>query len=164
MSNHLQRLENPYLKDNRLSDVIAAITALGTYKFYKLDVARWTERITGKQDDGDRWRLVFTEHPEFFRRTSEGDKVSLVWRRQFPRNFDVDAEIEHLPDHEIQGLTESRISRRPLTPNELTELIGVAIKLHDRALEQKKAKGWWLPLATGGLSLVGVVIGALLKT
>jgi hypothetical protein len=154
--------QNPYLNDGRLGDVIAAITVLGTYKFYKLEVARWTARITGSSDDADRWRTVFQEHPEFFRRTSEGDKVSLVWRRQFPRNFDVDAEPEHEPDHEVEGLTESRISRRPLTPSEVAELIGVAIKLHDRALEQEKARAWWLPLAAAGLSLLSVVTGAIL--
>lgn len=154
--------QNPYLSDSRLSDVIAAITVLGTYKFYKLEVSRWTDRITGSCEGADRWRTVFAEHPEFFRSTSEGDKVSLVWRRQFPRNFDVDAEPEHQPDHEIEGLTESRISRRPLTPAEVAELIGVAIKLHDRALEQQKARVWWLPLAAAGLSLLSVITGALL--
>jgi hypothetical protein len=143
-----------------LSDVIAAITTLGTYKFYKLDTAKWANRITGTDRAADKWQQVFSEHPEFFRLTSDQKKVSLVWRRQFPRNFDVDAEPEVLPDHEIDGSTESRISRRPLTPTELTELIGVAIKLHDRALEQEKARSWWTPLAAAGLSLSGVVIGA----
>jgi hypothetical protein len=79
----------------------------------------------------------------------------------FPRNFDVDAEAEQFPDHEIDGLTESRISRRPLTPNEVTELIGVAIRLHDRALEQQKARSWWIPLVAAALSFVGAVLGTL---
>jgi hypothetical protein len=135
---------------------------LGTYKFYKLDVSRWTDRITGSQDDAAHWSVVFREHPEFFRLTSDKQKVSLVWRRQFPRNFNVDAEPEQFPDHEIDGLTESRISRRPLTPTEVTELIGVAIKLHDRALEQHKARSWWIPLGAAGLSFVGALAGAFL--
>lgn len=150
-------MQNPYLSDGRLGDVIAAITTLGTYKFYKLDTARWADRITGTEKGADKWHQVFSEHPEFFRLTSDQKKVSLVWRRQFPRNFDVDAEPEQFPDHEIDGLTESRISRRPLSPTEVTELIGVAIKLHDRALEQQKARSWWMPTV---LSLVGVMIGA----
>lgn len=150
-------MKNPYLSDGRLGDVIAAITTLGTYKFYKLDTARWADRIAGTADGADKWQQVFSEHPEFFRLTSDQKKVSLVWRRQFPRNFDVDAEPEQFPDHEVDGLTESRISRRPLLPNEVTELIGVAIKLHDRALEQQKARTWWIPVV---LSLVGVLVGA----
>lgn len=153
-------MKNPYLSAGRLGDVIAAITTLGTYKFYKLETAKWADRITGSEKSAEKWQCVFSEHPEFFRLTSDQKKVSLVWRRQFPRNFDVDAEPEQFPDHEIEGLTESRISRRPLTPTEVTELIGVAIKLHDRALEQEKARSWWAPLAAAALSLLGVVIGA----
>jgi hypothetical protein len=151
---------NPYLSEGRLGDVIAAITTLGTYKFYKLDTARWADRITGTSETAEKWQTVFREHPEFFRLTSDQTKVSLVWRRQFPRNFDVDEEPEEFPDHEVDGLTESRISRRPLTPSEVTELISVAIRLHDRALEQKKARIWWIPAV---LSLVGVAIGALIS-
>lgn len=152
-------MKNSYLTDGRLGDVIAAITTLGTYKFYKLDTARWADRITGTQECEEKWQQVFSEHPEFFRQTSDRKKVSLVWRRQFPRNFDVDEEPEIFPDHEIDGLTESRISRRPLTPTEVTELIGVAIRLHDRALEQEKARSWWTPLAAAALTLSGVLIG-----
>jgi hypothetical protein len=153
-------MKNPYLSEGRLGDVIAAITTLGTYKFYKLDTAKWADRITGTEESAAQWQRVFSEHPEFFRLTSDQKKVSLVWRRQFPRNFDVDAEPEEFPDHEIDGSTESRISRRPLTTTEVTELIDVAIKLHDRALEQEKARTWWMPLAAAALSLSGVLIGA----
>lgn len=157
-------MTNPYLKDHRLADVIAGITALGTYKFYKLNIDAWANRITGSTANADHWRTLFSEHPEFFRLTSEQQKVSLVWRRQFPRNFDVDADPEISPDHDIAGNQESRISRRPLEPGELTELIGVAIRLHDRALEQHKARGWWIPLAAAGLSFIGALIGALIGT
>ena len=153
-------MKSPYLKPQRLPDVIAAITALGTYKFYKLDVDRWADRITGSADRAGPWRTVFEEHPEFFRYASDRKKVSLVLRRQFPRNYNVDAEPEEFPDHEVDGLTESRISRRPLSPAELTELVGFAIRLHDSSLEQQKATTWWTPLATAVLSLVGVLLGA----
>lgn len=153
-------MTNPYLREGRLGDVIAAITTLGTYKFYKLETSRWADRISGTNRNAGKWHQVFDEHPEFFRLTSDQQKVSLVWRRQFPRNFDVDEEREEFPDHEVDGLTESRISRRPLTPSEVTELIGVAIKLHDRALEQKKARAWWMPLAAAAISLAGVLVGA----
>jgi hypothetical protein len=156
-------MRNPYLKRRRLPDVIAAITALGTYKFYKLDVDRWADRITGSRDDAPYWRAIFEEHPEFFRFASDKRKVSLVWRRQFPRNFNVDAEAEEFPDHEVDGLEESRISRRPLEPKEVTELIGVAIGLHDRALEQQKAGNWWIPLVAALLAFFGALIGSFVK-
>jgi len=153
---------SPYLKPRRLGDVIAGITALGTYKFYKLDVERWADRITGAASDGPYWRGVFEEHPEFFRFASDRRKVSLVWRRQFPRNFNVDEEPEEFADHEVDGLEESRTSRRPLSPSEVTELIGVAIQLHDRALEQQKAGNWWIPLVAAVLAFLGALLGALL--
>jgi hypothetical protein len=157
-------LANPYLKPQRLADVIAAITTLGTYKFYKLDVDKWADRIGGASAKPDHWRTVFAEHPEFFRFASNQQKVSLVWRRQFPRNFDVDAEPEILADHDIDPTDDSRTSRRPLEPSEITELIGVAIRLHDRALEQKKASGWWVQLLTAFMALIGAVLGAWIGT
>lgn len=156
-------MKSPYLKPRRLADVIAGITALGTYKFYKLDVDRWADRITGSSTEAAYWRAVFEEHPEFFRFASDKRKVSLVWRRQFPRNFNVDAEPEELPDHEVDGLEESRVSRRPLNPTEVTELISVAIRLHDRALEQQKAGNWWIPLAAAVLSFIGALVGSALR-
>lgn len=156
-------MKNPYLKYKRLADVIAAITVLGTYKFYKLDVAKWGDRIGGAHTPVASWQKLFEEHPEFFRLTFDKKRVSLVWRRQFPRNFLVDAEPEIEPDDEIDGTTEDRVSRRPLDATELTELIGVAIKLHDRALEQQKARSWWIPLVAAGLAFIGALAGAWLR-
>ena len=153
-------MRNPYLKEGRLGDVIAAITTLGAYKFYKLDISRWADRICGNSEAEPHWRALFREHPEFFRFASASKKVSLVWRRQFPRNFYVDAEPEDSPDHEVDGLTESRISRRPLSPEEVAGLIDVAIKLHDRAVEQQRLSVWWIPLFAAGLSFMGALLGS----
>ena len=155
-------MKNPYLKVQRLADVLAAITVLGTYKFYKLDVARWADRISGSSDNAEHWRLVFSEHPEFFRFASDSEKLSLVWRRQLPKNFNVETRTEVDVDLDNGGIDDGRISRRPLSPKEITELLGIAINLHDRALEQEKAKSWWIPLAAAVLSFVGAIIGAYL--
>jgi hypothetical protein len=77
--------KNPYLKPGRLSEVIAAITALGAYRYYKLTFAGSAERITDRPDEAERWGKIFREHPEFFRVSQEGSLVSLVWRRQHPK-------------------------------------------------------------------------------
>ncbi|TGP49178.1 N-carbamoyl-L-amino acid amidohydrolase [bacterium M00.F.Ca.ET.230.01.1.1] len=154
--------DNPYLKSSRLPDVIAAITALGTYKFYKLDAAGWAERISGRQKPAKHWVTVFDEHPEFFRRATETEKFSLVWRRQFPRNYNVDSEDEVSPDHQLAGNAYDRISRRPLEPPELTALINVAVNLHQAALGRDTSKRWWIPLAAAGLGFVGAIIGGLI--
>lgn len=154
--------QNPYLKPSRLPDVIAAITALGTYKFYKLDAAAWADRISGRQKTAVHWITVFTEHPEFFRRAVENEKFSLVLRRQFPRNFDVDAEAEVSPDHQLAGAAYDRFSRRPLAPSEITALINVAVNLHQAALGQDTLRRWWIPLASAGLSFIGAMFGVLI--
>ena len=153
---------NPYLKDGRLADVIAGITALGTYKFYKLDFKAWATRISGPSKSAGYWQTLFEEHPEFFRVNSGEDKASLVWRRQYPKNYHVDEIKEAPPDGHSSGASADRISRKPLEPGEITALVQVAINLHDRALEQSKAKWWWLPLASGLLSFAGASVGALL--
>jgi len=115
--------------------------------------------FSGPTKDAEHWERVFREHPEFFRVNSQENKASLVWRRQFPRNYDVDSIQENIPDDAIDGTTESRTSRKPLEASEITALIGVAINLHDRAIEQQKAQKWWIPLATALLAFAGGSLG-----
>ncbi|MGA8807148.1 MAG: N-carbamoyl-L-amino acid amidohydrolase [Thermoanaerobaculia bacterium] len=158
--------ESPYLSDaTRLGDVIAAIQAMATYKFYKLDFNKWADRITGDVTTADHWKRVFEEHPEFFRLDSPKDRASLVWRRQHPKRFDVDSEkVISIADY--QGLSESardRISRVPLGSAEISTLVKAAINLHSRALDQSKEKRWWIPLLAGFIGFVGAVLGAYLK-
>ena len=43
--------------------VIAAIQAIGLYKFYKLDSAGWAERLAADPSQADHWKKVFEEHP-----------------------------------------------------------------------------------------------------
>lgn len=144
--------------------MIAAITAMGAYKFYKLDFDGWANRISGPEKDGSHWKAVFSDHPEFFRFNEYRTKASLVWRRTFPRNFDVDAEEEVLPDHQITGESYDRISRKPLSANEIQALVNVAVSLHERAIEQNKASRWWLPILTAILALFGSIIGAVIAS
>jgi len=155
---------SPYLKENRLSDVIAAITTLGTYKFYKLDFKGWSDRICGREERAGHWKAVFQEHPEFFRVDQGGGKASLVWRRQLPKNFHVDQKEDiPLPEGEKRHADVERLSRRPLDPSEITALINIATNLHDRALEQRKASRWWIPIFTGLLALAGAALGGWLS-
>ena len=88
---------SPYLADGRLADVIAALQATATYKFYKLDFARWADRIVGEKAKANHWRKVFEEHPEFFRLDSDRRRASLVWRRQHQKRYDVDREEDFDP-------------------------------------------------------------------
>lgn len=156
---------NPYLiEPGRLSDVIAAIQALSTYKFYKLDVKGWSKRISGTEENSEHWKKVFNQHPEFFRLTEDGEKVSLVWRRNKHRRFSVDLNME-LSLKELEALPnldrKNRISRVPLTYSEVETLITVAKALHSKAIDDKKDKRWWIiPLLTVLGGLLGAYIGA----
>lgn len=155
--------KSPYLKEQRLADIIAAIQVMGTYKFYKLDFSGWSKRITGLESNADYWKNVFEEHPEFFRLNNEQQKVSLVWRRSYQRNFHVDkekiltrAEVNDLPSAEKN----TRVSRAPLTNSDTATLISTAVDLHSRAIESEKEKRWLLPSL---VTVLAVCLGAILK-
>lgn len=154
--------ESPYLKDSsRLGDVIAAIQAMAVYKFYKLSFEEWADRISADKSQAEKWRKIFLDHPEFFRLDGERKKASLVWRRQFPRRYDVDAErtltlteYESLPPEKS-----ARVSRVPLEPSDIKALVDTAVNLHSRALEFQKDKRWWIALASAVGGLLGSLLG-----
>lgn len=157
-----------YLNNSsRLGDVIAAIQAMGTYKFYKLDFEGWADRISADRQRADHWKAVFEQHPEFFRLDGDRKRASLVWRRQYPRRFHVDedrtltvAELASLDPH----VKAARISRLPLTASDINTLIKTAIDMHSRAMDAKKESRWWIPLAAAIGSLVGALGAAMIKT
>lgn len=157
---------SPYLADTRrLADVIAAIQVMGTYKFYWQDFAGWAERISGDAGQAAYWRRIFENHPEFFRLDGDRLGAALVWRRQYPKRFHVDEE-RRLTVEECLSLGEAemeRVSREPLSANDIRALIDTAVGLHSRALDQQKERRWWLPLATAVAALLGAVLGAWLK-
>lgn len=141
--------KSPYLSSsNRLADVIAALQATATYKFYQLSVQGdrgWAWRIAGDPSKAEEFQKVFREHPEFFRIDDKG-KGSLVLRRQHQKLFDVDRGVE-IPRNDYASLTrdeKQRVSRTPLEPAEVATLINTAIELHARAIEQERAKRWWI--------------------
>ena len=99
-------MNSPYIKnENRLADVIAAIQVMSTYKFYKLDFATWADRIVGDRSKSKHWEKVFSDHPEFFRLDQTRTKASLVWRRNYPKNYNVDR-FETIPKDEYLKLSD----------------------------------------------------------
>jgi hypothetical protein len=157
--------KSPYLSDpNRLADVISAIQVMSTYKFYKLPFDGWADRISADSSRAGYWQRIFEQHPEFFRLDGQRQKASLVWRRQYPKRFQVDEE-RVLTKEEFERLDESakeRVSRVRLTPADIKTLVDTAINLHARALEEQKERRWWLPLASAIGGLIGGVVGALI--
>jgi len=157
--------KSPYLSDpNRLADVIAAIQVMSIYKFYKLPFSEWADRINADFARGSYWQNIFEQHPEFFRLDGQRERASLVWRRQYPKRFQVDEE-RVLTKEEYDSLDDQakeRVSRVRLTPADIKTLVDTAINLHARALEEQKERRWWLPLASVVGGLIGGVLGALI--
>jgi hypothetical protein len=146
--------------------VIAAIQAMSTYKFYKLDFAGWADRISGNTSTAEYWKKIFEEHGEFFRLDSKRQKASLVWRRQYPKRFHVDLERK-ITNEEYEALNNeeklNRVSREPLRSEDIKALVETAINLHTKAIETRRERRWWIPLISAAAGLVGALIGAWLK-
>jgi hypothetical protein len=123
----------------------------------------WADRITANKNQALYWKNVFEQHAEFFRLDGAREKASLVWHRQYPKRFHVDLE-KRLSVEEFQALSEDqkgRVSRDPLTPDDIKALVDTAISLHSRALESEHARRWWIPLASSAIGgLLGAILGA----
>ena len=157
--------KSPYLSDaNRLADVIAAIQVMSIYKFYKLPFSGWADRINADSARGSYWQNIFEQHPEFFRLDGQRERASLVWRRQYPKRFQVDEErvLTKEEYNLLDDQAKERVSRVRLTPADIKTLVDTAINLHARALEEQKERRWWLPLASVIGGLIGGVLGALI--
>ena len=157
-----KRGKSPYLTGHRLADVLAAIQCLGTYKQYKRDFASWSDRICGDKAKADHWKAVFEQHPEFFRIDSTKTKVSLVWRRQYPKRYDVKlGRVLTTEEYAALSSDETRpLSRVALGSDDIQALLRTAIDLHARALEHERERRWWLPMATAGAALIGSLAGS----
>ena len=138
---------NPYLKDYRLQDVIAALQIMGSYHRYKMSVEDWTKKIENKPlsvAESESWRDVFKAHPEFFRENEE-HLFSLMWRKGMP----------HTADSK---------TREPLSGDQIMALMDTALQFHAKAKEEQREKRWWLPLVAAAMGFAGAVIGAYLKS
>ena len=164
--------KSPYLSNAyRLTDVIAAIQILGSFREASLPWEKWTEKLD-KPLSAESWKIVFAEHPEFFRISEPDDDgnewVSLRWRHAYDKNFDTENEKE-LSDSKVkalklelnnEGLFEKRMIRKRLNSTEIETLINTAIELHERSIAYATEKRWMLPLVFG---LCGIILGAILQ-
>ena len=173
-------MKSPYVEQpSRLADIIAAIQVMGTYKYYKLDIGKWGKRIrdigesdgeaeSSNQDEAgsrqaqineNKWIAVFDEHPEFFRLGDKKNKASLVWRRSYPKLFDTD-DLKEIEPAKYKGLTKEqkkKISRKPLTIEQIDLLIRTAIDLHARAIAHRQERRWWITALVGGGAIAALL-------
>ncbi len=154
---------NPYLLGTpRLADVIAGIQFLGGYKFYKISLTYWEDRIKFPPKSAKSWEELFRQHPEFFRVSEEERNVCLMLRRARTKNFNVDT-LETISKDERRVLSseqKKRITRQPLNTNDITALISTAVELHSRSIEHQQESRWYLPLIPSIVGLTGVILGA----
>lgn len=141
----------PYLgSPGRLADLLAAIQVLGTYEFAARDVDKWARRLGRKPRSADTWSEVFLDHPEFFTLDDE-NKMALVWRRSFRRDYDTATrtrlsgdELEALKRAEKRDAAPARVSRKPLESEQIELLCNLAVNLHEREIQHRQEKRWWL--------------------
>jgi len=106
------------------------------------------------QSEGDRYKIAVFDGADFELFDINypfcpdcGDGRVLPTGMLLGVNMDADGNSEWSNDQLLVKICsacgEIEVAER-ITPSELTELLGVAIKLHDRALEQDKASNWWI--------------------
>ena len=153
---------SPYLKHNRLADVVAAIQFMSLNVRSSQSCEKWADGISGDKTRAAHWRTVFQDHPEFFRPSPDyPDHYALIWRRASPRLF-YRPEGRMLTQAEYGALADpdkSNVSRARVPEDEVKTLIDIAIELHAKAREQQVDWRWWVPTAA---SFVGALIAVAL--
>lgn len=165
----MKKGRSPYLEnDRRLSDVIAAIQAMGSYPWFARKLEDWKKKL-GEPQSADSWGTIFKEHPEFFRLSDEG-WGSLRWRYAYDKTYDARAG-KLLTDEEKERLSPQQrdaLTRKPLDAAQIETLLKTAIELHSRAIAHKQETRWWvtvlLALLAAIFGLLGAVVSAVLKS
>ena len=160
--------ESPYLRHpERLADVVAALQFMGPYKFDNNTPSEWEKGIGGPPKSAKSWSDVFKEHPEFFRISKEKlfeEKITLVWRRARERLYDT-LNGNKMTQVDLKDWSEEqkkdRLSREPLSTEQTTAMIEIAIKMQTSAIARREELRWWVPVVVG---VLGIFVGALLKS
>jgi hypothetical protein len=161
-------MKSPYLKDNRLPDIVGALQVMGIYPWGGRKGEDWAKSL-GKPLSATEWPSLFAQHPEFFRITSSG-WVSLRWRHAYFRTFDPQLGRELTPV-ELSALAPPQkddLTFRPLTSDQVEALMKTAIEFHTHAITHEQERRWLSPLLFSLLGAVlafaGAIIGAYLKS
>ena len=152
--------QSPYLAHpSRLADLVAAIQALGSYRYAAREESKWKELLKEPKSAGS-WTEIFREHPEFFRASSnDAGMHQLVLRRaQSAMHHAQSGTPISVQDFlALDAATRTNYSRSPLSNEQIISLIEIAIKLQNQAVARQQELRWWIPVV---VSLVSAVVGA----
>jgi hypothetical protein len=154
---------SPYLKPNRLADIIAAIQFMAMHERSTLLPENWAHGISGDEDKAAHWDVVFRDHPEFFRPSPNNPGFyALIWRQALPRLY-YRSESRMITPAEYAAMTQQQrglVSRPPVPEQQVKTLIDIAIGLHEKARQQHADWRWWVPIVASFVgSLVAVLLG-----
>jgi hypothetical protein len=153
---------SPYLKPNRLADVIAAIQFMAMNERSSQSCKQWAEAISGDELKEPYWRVIFQDHTELFRKSPDDpDHYALIWRRALPRRY-FRPEGKMLSQVEFDALpaNQKKLASRPPVPEaQIKTLVDIAITLHSRQTDQHRDWRWWVPIV---ISFIGSLVGAFL--
>ncbi|HEY8098164.1 MAG TPA: hypothetical protein VIE65_19050 [Methylobacter sp.] len=162
---------SPYLVEGRLANVIAALQTLAARARPEGTIADLTQELSRSKEKNeiDTWTRVFEEHPEFFltyRLVGKPElKAALRWR-YVNRNFDEKTGTTYTPQ-EKENLSKEQqalLTTKPLAGDQVSTLLNTAIELHSRAVEERVAARWWVPILAAFLGFTGAVIGAIVTS
>jgi hypothetical protein len=150
---------------------------MGSNENFRQDCEQWSRIISGSEARGDPtedpiddqtdeetkeqtnyWKIVFDEHPEFFRRSRKSGGYSLIWRRALPWAHIETQKSILLRDYMQLPPPEKKAYWRPqLSDSAVETLMDVAIKMHARAVEDSRDWRWkFAPI----MSFAGAAVGA----
>jgi hypothetical protein len=157
--------KSPYLKPDRLPDLLAAIQAMAISPRYRLGPIDWADLISGDSAKGSYWRTVLDEHPEFFRASSKHPgQYALIWRRAGGSRYHR-REGRILEYAEIADLAEEDrkfLSRPPVPEAQIKTLFDTAISLHKNAVDEYRDRRWLIMLLASLASPLASALGAVL--
>ena len=143
MNNSRTRDLAAYLKQGRISDVLALIQVLAFDQAAHRSEDGLREELQGSPASAAHWVDVASEHPEFFRvYPTAGHGVSLIARHVGPK---------------------AGSGREILSADFTRQLMEMALEIHDRQVRRHEKWTVYLPLIASSLAAVIALIGVILQ-
>ncbi len=134
----------PYTDPGRLADVMALIQVLALHKYRHRSDEGLINEIQGQPRSADSWKIIASEHPEFFRvNPDEPLGISLISRHVLPKDDS---------------------GNRDLPPEFTSMLLNTAINLNDRQIERASKWKAYIPIVVAITAGLFTIFGIFLKS